>query len=87
MWWTKTRNKSNLLQKTDVNILPPDLPLKVFDLQKKSFGGKISFQNTVKTVSSYDIIKMLPREFEFQHYLKKVCEFFSISRHEQSYQT
>ena len=63
-----------------------DLPLKVFDLQNKSFGGKMSFQNTLKTVSSFDIISMLSKEFEFQHYFKKVCEFFSISRHEQPYQ-
>ena len=76
-----------MLQKIDANIFPFDLPLKAFDLQNKSFGGKMSFQNTLKTVSSYDIINMLLKEFEFQHYLKQVCEFFSISGHEQSYQT
>ena len=50
------------IKKTDANIFPIDLPLKVFDLQNKSFGDKISFQNTTK----------LPREFEFQRQLKKM---------------
>ena len=76
----------NQTSKIYANIFAIDLPLKVFALQKKNFGGKISFQNTLKTVSSSDI-NMLPREFEFQRNLKRVCEFFSISRHEQSNQT